>query len=185
MPEVLMGDMKNRMEKSLQSFHDEIATVRTGIASTSLVDNIMVDCYGAAMPMSQVATVSTPEARTITIQPWDQGLVGEIEKSILASELGLTPNNDGKTVRINVPLLSEERRKDLIKIVRKMVEDARVAIRSVRRDGNDKVKKLFKDKKITEDDQRYLEQKIQNQTDGFIKKIDEALEKKEKDLATI
>jgi ribosome recycling factor len=183
--DILVADIQQRMNKALESFADEIAGVRTGMASTALVDNIMVNCYGAAMPLSQLSTVSTPEPQIIMIQPWDEGLISSVEKAIISSDLGLIPSSDGKILRINVPPLSEERRLDLIKVVRKMAEEGRVVMRGIRRDGNDKVKKLLKDKEVTEDDQHRVENTIQDQTDVSIKKIDALLAKKETDLATI
>ncbi|OED34825.1 ribosome recycling factor [PVC group bacterium (ex Bugula neritina AB1)] len=183
--DTFIRQIEKRMEQSFQNFHSEMSAIRTSTASTSFVDNLMVNCYGASMPLDQLATLSTPEPDTLMIQPWDQGLMESIQKAILASDLGLTPSNDGVIIRIHIPPLSEERRKEFVKTVRKMAEEARIAVRSIRRDGNDKVKKQLKDKEITEDDQRLLEQNIQDSTQNFIKKIDTALEKKEKDLTTI
>ena len=181
----LKQNLDSRMNKALSAFQSELDKVRTGKASPSLVSSIMVSCYGAEMPLEQLANVTTPDATTIAIQPWDEGLLGGVEKAISASDLGLMPNNDGKVVRINLPPLSEERRKDLVKLVKKLAEEARVGVRAVRRDGNDKVKQLLKDKVVSEDDQHFLEQEIQKQTDAFIKKIDDFLAEKEKELMTI
>lgn len=183
--DAVIHEVKVKMDKSLAVFKDDLGTVRTGVASTALVDHIMVDCYGAAMPLSQVATVITPEPRMITIQPWDAGLMGEIEKAILKSDLGLMPNNDGKIIRIGVPPLSEDRRQELIKIVRKMAEDVKIAVRSIRRDANDKFKKMLKDKLITEDDQHRHEGKIQKMTDTCIEQIDAVLSHKESELLKV
>ncbi|MBU0650638.1 ribosome recycling factor [bacterium] len=178
-------ETKTRMEKSIDSFQHEIASVRTGTASSALVENIMVECYGSKMPVNQLASISTPEARTIIIQPWDMSNLSVIEKAIMKSDVGLTPNNDGKIIRINVPPLSEERRNEFIKLTKKLAEEARVAVRNIRRDANEHIKKLQKDKQITEDDERDGIEQVQKLTDGSIKKIDEILKHKEDALLEV
>ena len=175
-------DLKDRMEKSIQALERDLKRVRTGRASTSLLDGIRVDYYGSPTPLNQVASVSVPEARLLLIQPWDNQVIGDIEKAILKSELGLTPMNDGKIIRISIPPLSEERRKELVKVVRKMAEENKVALRNVRRDANDMLKDLKKDKEISEDEQFRAQDDVQKVTDDFIKKVDERIEEKEKEI---
>ena len=152
MSKQLVDTMALSMDKALQSLKSELAKVRTGRASTALVDTVHVDYYGSNVPLSQIGNVTTPDARTIQIAPWEANLLGAIEKSILAANLGLTPQNDGKVIRINVPAMTEERRKDLVKLIKKMGEEAKVAIRNQRRDGNEEVKKLEKGKTLSEDE---------------------------------
>ncbi len=171
-----------RMKKSIQSLRDELNTIRTGRASASLFDKIRVDYYGDKSPLSQVATISIPEARLVVIQPWDKGLIGEIEKAIQKSELSLNPSNDGKVIRIAIPPLTEERRKELAKQAKAQAEQSRVAIRNIRRDGNDELKKLQKDGKITEDGLKTSEDELQKSTDRFIQDINKILEDKEKEI---
>ena len=150
----ILLDTEDRMEKALASLEREFAKLRTGRATTALVDGIKADYYGTPTPISQMASVAVPDSRTITIQPWDKGGISVVEKAILKSDLGLTPVNDGRLIRISIPPLTEERRKELVKVSRKYGEDAKVAIRNVRRDANDSLKKLEKDKTITEDEQK-------------------------------
>ena len=171
-----------RMKKSIQSLRDELNTIRTGRASAALFDKVRVDYYGDKSPLSQVATISIPEARLVVIQPWDKGLIGEIEKAIQKSELSLNPSNDGKVIRIAIPPLTEERRKELAKQAKAQAEQSRVAIRNIRRDGNDELKKLQKDGKITEDDLKSSEDELQKSTDRFIQDINKILEEKEKEI---
>ncbi len=170
------------MKKGVEATVREFAGVRTGRASTALVQGITVDYYGTPTPLQQVATVATPETRLITIQPWDQSLVPAIEKAILKSDLGITPANDGRIIRIAIPPLTEERRKELVRIVRRMTEEGRVAIRNVRRDANEKLKALEKQKKISEDDLKKATDSVQKLTDKYIKEIDMALASKEKEI---
>lgn len=171
-----------RMKKSIAALKDELNTIRTGRASASLFDKIRVDYYGDKSPLSQVATISIPEARLVVIQPWDKGLIGEIEKAIQKSELSLNPSNDGKVIRISIPPLTEERRKDLVKQSKAQAEQSRVAIRNIRRDGNDDLKKLEKEGLITEDGLKTSEEELQKATDKFIQEINKILDEKEKEI---
>jgi ribosome recycling factor len=173
------------MMKTLEVVHSEFATVRTGKASTSLVENIQVEAYGGHMRMREVAGISTPEPRLIVIQPWDPSVVKAVEKAILSSELGITPNVDGKIIRIPIPELDAERRKELDKVCKKMAEDGRIAIRNERRHGIDALKKLQKEGKITEDDLKHGEKEVQNKTDEYIKEIDTVLAHKEKEILQV
>ncbi len=181
LPEIY-EDLKERMEKTITTLERDLKKVRTGRASASLLDGIRVDYYGTPTPLSQMASVSVPEARLLLIQPWDIKGIGDIEKAILKSELGLTPMNDGKIIRISIPPLSEERRRDLVKIVKKMAEEGKVALRNVRRDINDMLKDLKKEKEISEDDFFRAQDEVQKYTDDFIKKVDEVAEAKEKEV---
>lgn len=171
-----------RMKKSIAALKDEFNTIRTGRASASLFDKVRVDYYGDKSPLSQVATVSIPEARLVVIQPWDKALIGEIEKAIQKSELGLNPSNDGKVIRIQIPPLTEERRKELVKTAKGYAEQSRVAIRNIRRDGNEELKKLQKDSQLTEDGLKSAEEELQKSTDKFIQDINKILEEKEKEI---
>lgn len=171
-----------RMKKSINALRDELNTIRTGRASASLFDKIRVDYYGDKSPLSQVATISIPEARLVVIQPWDKGLIGEIEKAIQKSELSLNPSNDGKVIRIAIPPLTEERRKELVKQSKAQAEQSRVAIRNIRRDGNEEFKKLEKDGSLTEDGLKSAEEELQKSTDKFIQDINKILEEKEKEI---
>jgi ribosome recycling factor len=170
------------MRKTVETVAREFGGVRTGRASTALLDPIRVDYYGTATPLSQVATLATPETRLITVQPWDPSLVPAIEKAILKSGLGITPTSDGKVIRLAIPPLTEERRKELAKVVRKLAEDGRVAVRNVRRDANDRLKALEKEKKISEDELRKALDQVQDLTTRLIKEIDDLLAKKEKEI---
>jgi len=171
-----------RMKKSITALKDEFNTIRTGRASASLFDKIRVDYYGDKTPLSQVATISIPEARLVVIQPWDKALIGDIEKAIQKSELSLNPSNDGKVIRIAIPPLTEERRKDLAKQAKNYAEQSRVAIRNIRRDGNDELKKMEKEGLLTEDDLKNTEEDLQKSTDKFIQEINKILEEKEKEI---
>ena len=173
---------KERMEKAVKALEKELSHVRTGRATPALLDGIKVSYYGSEMPLNQVATISVPEARTMAIQPWDVNVLPEIEKAILASELGLTPTNDGKIIRVAVPPLTEERRKELVKLVKKMGEEAKVAIRNVRRDANERLKRQKKEKEISEDQQHRLQDEVQKLTDTYVKQVDEVVAEKEKEL---
>lgn len=183
--EQILDSCKQKMEKAIQSLEKDLLKVRTGRASINLLDGVKVNYYGNLTPLNQVGTLTTPDARTIVVSPFEKSLIGEIEKAIMKADLGLQPNNDGNIVRIPIPALTEDRRKDLAKNVKKMGEEVKVVVRHVRRDANDEIKKLEKDKKLTEDDRKRLEADIQKQTDAFIKKIDDRLVVKEKEIMTI
>lgn len=173
---------KSRMEKVLNDLQHEMAGIRTGRASISLFDHVRVDYYGTPTPLNQLATLHVPEPSLITIQPWDVSQIGAIEKAILTSDLGLNPNNDGKIIRVPIPPLTEERRKELVKHLHAITEDHRVAVRNIRRDGNDAIKKLLKDKLIGEDDDRRGHDDIQKLTDTYTQKLDQASKAKEKEI---
>jgi len=174
--------VEERMKKTIASLKDEFNTIRTGRASASLFDKVRVDYYGEKSPLSQVATVSIPEARMVVIQPWDKGLIKEIEKAILSADLGLNPSNDGKVIRIAIPPLTADRRKELCKQAKNIAENSRVAIRNIRRDGNDDLKKQQKDGILTEDSLKTAEDALQKSTDSFIQEINKILESKEKEI---
>jgi ribosome recycling factor len=176
---------EEKMEKTLAHYKEELKTVRTGRASTSMFEKITVDYYGAPTPLPQVATINVPEARLITISPFDPSMITDIEKAILSSGMGFNPSNDGKLIRIPVPQLTEERRKELVKLVKKMGEETKLAIRNERRSANDQIKKLEKNKEISEDDSKRAVADIQELTDEYIKKVDELTELKEKDIMAI
>src|SRR4030066_355734 len=174
-----------KMEKTLSSLKTDLNKIRTGRASLALFDDIRVDYYGTPTLLNQKATLSVPEPRLITIQPWDISIIGEMEKAILKSELGVTPMSDGKIIRINIPRLTEERRKDLVKVVKKMAEGAKVAIRNIRREANEQLKGLEKSKKISQDHLNRWMDKVQKSTDQFIEKVDGVLTAKEKEILDI
>jgi ribosome recycling factor len=176
---------RSRMEKAVGDLQHAMASIRTGRASVSLLDHIRVDYYGTPTPINQLANLHVPEPTLITVQPWDVSQIGAIEKAIRASDLGLNPANDGKLVRIPIPPLNEERRKELVKHLHTVAEDHRVAIRNIRRDGNEAVKKLLKDKKITEDEDRRGHDEIQKMTDLYMQKLDQAAKNKEKEILEI
>ena len=178
-------DAQARMGKSIESLRHNLVKVRTGRANTGLVDSIKVNYYGSDMPLSQVASVAVGDARSIIITPWEKQMVGAVEKAILASDLGLTPNTAGTTIRLNIPALTEERRKELTKVVHSEGEDAKVAVRNIRRDANHQVKELLKDKQITEDEASRTEAEIQKITDGAIKDVDEVIKGKEAELMSV
>jgi ribosome recycling factor len=173
------------MEKSLDAYRRELTKIRTGRASLSLLDGIKVEAYGSSMPLNQVATLTIPESRLIVIQPWDPQLLSAIEKAIFKSDLGLNPANDGKVIRIAIPQLTEERRKELVKQVKKISEEYRVAIRNSRREAIDALKKQKGDKEISEDDMFRLQDEAQKETDHFVKKIDEIMAEKEKEVMAV
>ncbi|HGJ5873957.1 MULTISPECIES: ribosome recycling factor [Arsenophonus] len=175
-------DAQERMEKSVEALKSQISKVRTGRASPSLLDGIVVEYYGAATPLRQLANITAEDSRTLAITVFDRTLAPAVEKAIMASDLGLNPSSAGTIIRVPLPPLTEERRKDLIKVVRNDAEQGRVSVRNARRDANDKIKALLKDKEISEDDERRAQDEIQKLTDNFIKKVDEALEQKEKEL---
>jgi ribosome recycling factor len=178
----LLKDVEARMGAALDALGREFATVRTGRASTGLLDGIRVDYYGTPTPLHQMASVSVPDARTLTIQPWEASQLKAIEKAIMASDLGLTPVNDGKVIRLVMPPPTEERRKQLVKTVAKAAEEARVAVRNIRREANDRLKAMARDKKISEDEERRGHDQIQKTTDKYIAKVDELLKKKEQEI---
>jgi ribosome recycling factor len=174
-----------RMQGSVEALKKKFAAVRTGRASLSLLDGLTVDYYGTVTPVQQLASLSIPDSRQILIQPWEQKIIPEIEKAIMKSDLGLTPMNDGKLIRINIPALTEERRKQLVKVVKKEAEDAKVAVRNIRRDINEDLKKLEKEKHISEDEIKKEHDEVQKITDSFIRKVDELLEHKEKEIMEV
>lgn len=179
------SQLRSRMDKAVEDFRTNLAAARTGRASVHMLDTIRVPYYGSEMPLSQLSQVHAPEAQLLTIQPFDPSIMAEIEKAIRSANLGLNPQNDGKIIRIPVPPLTEERRRDMVKNLHKILEDHRTAIRNVRRDGNDAVKKAMKDKKITEDDEKKALDEVQKLTDAEIKKMEEMSAAKEKELMTV
>jgi ribosome recycling factor len=185
MTKEVIANMKGHMEKSVESLRREYQKVRTGRANLGLLDDVKVDYYGTPSPLSQVATLSVPEPRTITLQPWEPKMIPIIEKAILNANLGITPTNDGKVIRLNLPALTEERRKEIVKQLKKMAEDAKVAVRNIRRDAIDELKKMEKNKKISEDDQKRGEKDVQDATNVFVSKIDDVLVQKEKEVMEV
>jgi len=183
--QAVQKELETRMQAAVDALTREFASVRTGRANAALLDAVRVEAYGNMTPINQVASVSVPDPRTILIQPWDASQMKEIEKGIVKSDLGLTPSNDGKVIRLTMPTLTEERRKQLAKTVGKFAEDARVAIRNVRREANDKMKALAKDKKISEDEERRGHDQIQKATDRFTAKVEELTKKKEQEVMTV
>ncbi len=184
MKDTVLEETKRKMEKVLEAMARDLSRVRTGRASVALLDGIKVDCYGTSMPLSQVASLSAPESRLLTVQPWDPTVLGDIEKAILKSDLGLNPANDGKVIRLPIPALTTERRKELGKVVKKMGEEAKVALRNIRREANEQFKDLKKDKLLPEDDAHRGQEEVQKVTDDFIKKVDTQAAEKEKEIMT-
>ena len=182
MIESLYDETRASMGKSVEALKKELNRMRTGRASLSILDGIRVDYYGSLTPLNQMATLAVPESRLITIQPWDVSVIKDVEKAILKSDLGLTPSNDGKIIRISIPQLTEERRKELVKVVHKICEDYKVSVRNVRRDSNDLLKSLKKDGEISEDDAFKSQDQIQKITDEYIKLVDECYQAKEKEI---
>ena len=180
-----MVKVKEKMEKAIEALRHELDTLRTGRASVAMLDGVRVDYYGTPTPLNQLASLSVPESRTIVIQPWDVTQVQVIEKAILTSDLGLTPSNDGKVIRINIPQLTEERRKELVKVSGKYAEECKVSIRNARRDAIDEVKKKEKDKDIGQDDRKRAEEEVQKVTDSEIKRVDEIVEAKEAEIMEV
>jgi ribosome recycling factor len=176
---------ESKMKKSLGALEDDFKTIRTGRASAALFDQVKVEAYGIATPLNQVATVSVPEARLVVIQPWDKGLLSEIERAIQKSELSVNPGNDGKVIRISIPPLTEDRRKEFVKIAKNMAEQSRVAVRNIRREANDILKKKQKSSEITEDDEKKGADEVQKLTDNYINEINLLLEEKEKEIMEI
>jgi len=179
------AQLRTRMEKAVEDFRKELAAIRTGRASVHMLDSVAVDYYGTAMPLNQIAQVHAPEAQLITVQPFDPSSLGTIEKAVRSADLGLNPMNDGKLIRVPVPPLTEERRRELVKHLHKVLEDHRTAVRNIRRDGNELIKKSLKDKKITEDDERRSFDEIQKLTDDEIKKMEDMGKAKEKEILEI
>jgi ribosome recycling factor len=178
-------EAKQKMEKSLNLLNQEFAKIRTGRATPALLDGVKVEYYDTVLPLNQVASISIPEPRLIVIQPWDKQALSAIEKAIYKADIGLTPNNDGNVIRLSLPPLTAERREELVKLAQKLAEESRVAIRNIRRDANNELKKLEKEKKISEDDSFKGQESIQKLTDEYIKKVDEILKKKEKEIKEI
>ena len=185
MIEKILEETGEKMEKSLGAFRRELAGIRTGRATTTLLDSIRVDAYGQKMPLNQVASVSVPESRVILVQPWDRTIVSDVEKAIHKSDLGLVPNTDGNVIRLVIPHLTEERRHDLVKIVRKQAEEARVSVRNVRRDANDSLKKAQKDGTISEDDSHKAMDDVQELTDKYVEEIEKTLKSKEDEIMEV
>jgi ribosome recycling factor len=182
MPETILLDAEERMEKAVEAFRFELSTIRTGRASANVLEKISVDYYGTPTPITQMSSVTIPEARLLVIKPYDKSMLKIIEKAIMASDLGITPANDGQVIRINFPQLTEERRKELAKLVHKYGEEAKVAVRNIRRDANEQHKKLEKNSEISEDDLKGYAEDVQELTDNFTKKIDTIVEAKEQDI---
>ena len=178
-------NLEEKMEKTVEVFSEKLSEVRAGRANPAILNKIRIDYYGTQTPINQVAAISVPEARLIVIQPWDMSALKEIEKAILASDIGINPNNDGKVIRLAFPELNEERRKEIVKDIRKMGEEAKVSIRNTRREGIDKAKSMQKNSEITEDELKQSENEIQKMTDKYIEEIDEVLEKKEKEVMSV
>ena len=176
---------EEKMKKTLTALDEEFNTLRTGRASSALFDKVRVEYYGNATPLNQVATISVPEARLVVIQPWDKAVIGEIEKAIQKSELSLNPSNDGKVIRISIPPLTEERRREYVKLAKSMAEQSRVSVRNVRRDANDELKKAEKDGEISEDDLKRAEDDVQKITDTYIEEINKRVDEKEKEILEI
>jgi len=182
MKDETLSELRQKMNSSVESLKKDLLRIRTGRASATLLDGIKVNCYETHMPLDQVASISVPESRLITIKPWDQSIIGEIEKGILKSELGLTPMNDGKIIRISIPPLSEERRKELAKIAKKIAEDAKISVRNHRREANERFKELKNQKEISEDQMFKSQDEVQKITDEFIKSIEKITAEKEKEI---
>ena len=182
MKDEILSELRQKMTKSAEALGKEFKRIRTGRASTALLEGIKVECYDTQMPLEQVASMAVPESRLMTIQPWDQSIIGDIEKGILKSELGLTPINDGKIIRISIPPLTEERRKELAKLAKKMAEESKISIRNLRREANEMFKELKTEKEISEDELYKSQDEVQKITDEFIKKIDEITSQKEKEI---
>ena len=185
MVDEIIVDIEGRMSKSVKNLQREFAQIRTGMANPAMFDSVQVDVYGSIMPLNQLATISCPEPRLVVIQPWDKSNLGNIEKSILKSELSLNPNNDGNLIRIQIPDLTEERRKEYAKLAKQKAEDCRVAIRNIRRDGNDMIKDLEKDKEISEDESKASHGDIQKLTDKYIEEVQKYTDNKEKEILNI
>lgn len=176
---------QTKMDKAIQVLKKDLAAIRAGRANPALLDKVVVEYYGADTPLNQVANISTPDPRSLVVQPWDPSVLADVERAIINSDLGLTPNNDGKVIRITIPMLTEERRNELIKVVKKTGEESKVAIRNIRREANDELKKLGKEGEITEDESRRGQDEIQKMTDRYIKEVDQVIRQKEKEMLEI
>lgn len=185
MSKAVVDSMTQAMDKSIQALKGELAKLRTGRASTALVDTVHVDYYGSSTPLNQIANITTPDARTIQVSPWEAGTLGAIEKAILAANLGLTPSNDGKVIRIPLPPMTEERRKELVKLVKKMGEETKIALRNQRRDANEEMKKQEKAKTVSEDEAKKILELIQKKTDDKVGEVDKVVAGKEKEILTV
>ena len=185
MIEALVAETRTRMDRTIADLNRELATVRTGRASVHLLDQIHVEYYGSKVPLNQVATLGAPEPQLLTVSPWDVSQIGVIEKAILASDLGLTPSNDGKVVRLPIPSLTQERRKELAKQVNRIAEDHRTAVRNIRRDSNDKLKRALREKDISEDEESWGLEEVQKVTDEFVKKVNDVSSQKEKEILSV
>lgn len=183
--ETLIKETQAQMEKTVHIFKQEMAKVRAGRASLSILDDVKVDYYGVPTPLNQVATLNIPEPKMITIAPWESKLIPEIEKGILKASLGLNPSNDGKIVRLSIPALNEERRKELVKLIKKHAEESRIALRLIRRDANENLKKRHDSKELSEDDFKKAQERVQKTTDDYVKKVDELVAHKEKDILSV
>ncbi len=181
----VIASVKQNMDKAVEHVRREFSSIRTGRASTALLDGISVDYYGSTVPLNQIANLSVPDAKLLLITPYDKGGLGSIEKAILKSDLGLTPNNDGKVIRIPIPELTEERRKDLVKVVKRLAEDSRISVRNIRREANDQVKKAEKNGEVPEDESHRIRDEVQKVTDGYVKKIDDVLKAKEEEIMEV
>ena len=185
MSQSIINDTKTKMNDAVKAFSRQLATVRAGRANPAILDTVYVNYYGANTPLNQLATISAPEARLLVVTPFDKSSIGDVEKGILKADLGLTPNNDGNVIRINIPALTEERRKELVKVSRKYAEEARVQVRNIRREANDQLKKQEKDSEISEDEVRSILDEVQKITDNSIGEIDSSLEAKEKEILEV
>lgn len=183
--EEILSDVDSRMQKSLEALRRELNTVRTGRANPSLVENVLVDYYGVPTPLNQVASISVPEARVLMIQPWDKQSLKDVEKGVLRSDMGLVPNNDGSVIRINIPVLTEERRRELVRLVGKKAEDSNVALRNVRRDGVEQCRKLERDKEISQDENRRAQDRLQQITDAYIDQVSGIRNEKETEVMEV
>ncbi|MEE2885043.1 MAG: ribosome recycling factor [Chloroflexota bacterium] len=181
----ILSESNTRMQKSVQVFIEDLKTIRTSRASPDLIENLTADYYGVPTPLNQMASITVPDARLLMIQPWDKQALGEIEKSILQSDVGLVPNNDGTVIRINIPILTEERRKDLVKLVGRRLEDSRIAVRNIRREGVDQIKKLENSKQLSSDDSRVAQQEIQKITDSNIQQLETLAKDKEREVMEV
>ncbi len=185
MVDEVMADAKSAMDKAVKALKKDMTKVRTGRASTALLDDVRVDYYGVPTPLSQVATLSAPEPRLMTVQPWEKNLIPEIEKALFKADLGLTPSSDGQLIRLPVPALTEERRREMVKIIKRMSEDAKVSVRNARREANETLKMLEKEKEITEDDLKRSEKDVQQLTDQFVGTIDSVVQNKEQEVMEV
>jgi len=181
----MFENIEKRMEKSIASLKSELATIRTGRANAALLDHVRVSYYGSDVPISQIGSISVPEPRMLMISPWEKTILGDLEKAILSSDLGLNPSNDGEVIRIVLPELTEDRRKDLVKKVKQVGEKSKVSVRNIRRDGNDDIKKKGKDESLSEDEVKGMQDKVQQITDRYIVEVDKVVEHKEKDILTV